>query len=72
MSKAVSQLSYSITHSKFEATDSVSDEAVLIRVLSLFELVVSSKVGQLYLDDKSVCEIVEAAFGMSFQGRASG
>ncbi len=61
-----------VTRCKFEATDSVADEAVLASILRLLSLIMSSEAGLATLDDKSVCEMVEVAFGMLFQGRVSG
>ncbi len=61
-----------VTRCKFEATDSVADEAVLASILRLLSLIIDSEAGLATLDDKSVCEMVEVAFGMLFQGRVSG
>ncbi|KAJ3127914.1 G-box binding factor [Nowakowskiella sp. JEL0407] len=67
-----SQLTHSITHCKFEATDAVSDEIVLLKILKLLSDLVVNDTSRSNLDDKAVCEIVEAAFGMCFQSRVSG
>lgn len=69
---AMSNLTHSITHCKFEATESVSDEGVLLKILRLLVVTITSEAGLNSLDDKGVCEMVEAAFGMCFQGRVSG
>jgi len=68
---AISQLTHAITHCKFEATDSVTDEVVLASILRLIRVLINSEVG-LVVDDRGICECVEAAFGMCFQGRISG
>ena len=72
MNSAVAALAHSITHARFEATDTSSDEAVLMKILLLFELLLTSELGQKNLDDKALCEMIEAGFGMSFQGRTTG
>ena len=69
---AISSLAHAVTHCKFEATDAVSDEVVLDRILRLLRVCVLSEAGQNALDDKGICEMLEAAFGMCFQGRVSG
>ena len=69
---AMKELVKAITRCKFEATDSVSDEAVLALILKLLASILESKQGRETLDDKSVCEMIEVAFGMLFQGRISG
>ncbi|KAI8799312.1 hypothetical protein BJ742DRAFT_884663 [Cladochytrium replicatum] len=68
---AMSVLVHSVTHCKFEATDAVSDEIVLTRILKLLRVIVNSDAGRRSLDDKGICEMVEAAFGMCFQSRVS-
>ncbi|KAJ3033358.1 GDP/GTP exchange factor for ARF [Rhizophlyctis rosea] len=68
---AMSALTHSVTRCKFEATDAVSDEVVLSRILRLLRVTVTSEAGQRNLDDKGICEMVEVAFGMFFQGRVS-
>lgn len=70
--EAVLELVSAVTRCKFEATDSVADEAVLASILMLLSLIIDSEAGLATLDDKSVCEMVEVAFGMLFQGRVSG
>jgi hypothetical protein len=67
----MSSLTHSVTHCKFEATDSVSDEIILDKILRLLRVIVTSEAGGKSLDDKGVCEMIEAAFGMCFQGRVS-
>ncbi|KNC98965.1 uncharacterized protein SPPG_05921 [Spizellomyces punctatus DAOM BR117] len=66
---AMAALTHSVTRCKFEATDAVSDEAVLAKILGLLRVIIQSEAGQKSLDDKGICEMVEVAFGMFFQGR---
>ena len=61
---------HAATHCKFEATDAVSDEVVLMKILSVLKAVLESAAGRL-LTDESVCEIMETAFSMCFQMRLS-
>ncbi|KAJ3023146.1 UNVERIFIED_CONTAM: GDP/GTP exchange factor for ARF, partial [Siphonaria sp. JEL0065] len=68
---AMSVLTHTVANSKFEATDPASDEVVLTRILRLIRVTVMSEAGQRTLDDKAICEMVETAFGMCFQGRVS-
>ncbi|KAJ3076852.1 GDP/GTP exchange factor for ARF [Podochytrium sp. JEL0797] len=68
---AMSVLTHTVANCKFEATDAVSDEIVLTRILRLIRVTVLSEAGQKTLDDKAICEMVETAFGMCFQGRVS-
>lgn len=71
LAPAMSALTHAVTHCKFEATDAVADEVVLSRILKLLRTAVESEAGLKSLDDKGICEMVEAAFGMCFQGRVS-
>ncbi|KAI8838851.1 hypothetical protein BJ741DRAFT_562615 [Chytriomyces cf. hyalinus JEL632] len=68
---AMSLLTHTVSNCKFEATDAVSDEVVLSKILRLIRVTVESEAGQKTLDDKAICEMVETAFGMCFQGRVS-
>jgi hypothetical protein len=68
---AISALVTSVTHCKFEATDVASDEVVLSQILRLLQITATSKAGKYGLDDKAICEMVEAAFGMCFQVRVN-
>ncbi|KAJ3392024.1 GDP/GTP exchange factor for ARF [Entophlyctis sp. JEL0112] len=68
---AMSVLTHTVSNCKFEATDAASDEVVLTKILRLIRVTVSSEAGRRTLDDKAICEMVETAFGMCFQGRVS-
>ena len=69
---AMAEVVNSVTRCKFEASDSASDEAVLSKILKLLSVIIQSEAGKRWLDDRAVCEMVEVAFGMYFQGRISG
>ena len=69
---ALQELVTAVTHCKFEATDSMSDEAVLGIILKLISVIVSSEAGLKCLSDHAICEMIQVAFGMVFQGRISG
>ncbi|KAJ3188710.1 GDP/GTP exchange factor for ARF [Gaertneriomyces sp. JEL0708] len=71
LAAAVYTITHSVTRCKFEATDSVQDEAVLAKILQLLRVIITSEIGHRCLDDKGICEMVEVAFGMFFQGRVS-
>ena len=71
LAEAISQLTHAVTRCKFEATDAISDEVVLARILRLLRTIAQSDAGRKYLDDKGICEMVEVAFGMYFQSRVS-
>ncbi|PVV02865.1 hypothetical protein BB560_002671 [Smittium megazygosporum] len=64
------ELTLAVTHCRFEATDSYSDETVLLQILETLRLIMTSKYGDL-LSDASVCELLEAVLGMAFQRRLS-
>lgn len=68
----MAELVNSVTRCKFEATDTIADEAVLAMILKLLSVIIRSEAGLVALDDRGVCEMVEVAFGMFFQGRISG
>lgn len=65
---AVAQLSFSITHCRFEATDQAEDDAVLLKILSIMETLVCG-FGTEYLNDESLCDIIETCLSMACQMR---
>ncbi|GAA5820135.1 hypothetical protein JCM3770_005386 [Rhodotorula araucariae] len=67
---AMSQLSSAGTHCKFEASDSVSDEVVLLKILDVLRNCLTGRLGQV-LSDESVCEIMETGLSMCCQMRLS-
>ena len=68
---AMLMLSSAATHCKFEASDSVSDEFVLLKILQVLRLALTSEVGQV-LSDESLCEMMETGLSMCCQMRLSG
>ncbi|KAJ3153537.1 GDP/GTP exchange factor for ARF [Geranomyces variabilis] len=68
---ATSALTDAVVRCRFEATDAVADEAVLAKILGLLRVILTSEIGQKTLHDKGICEMVEVAFGMIFQGRVN-
>lgn len=68
---AMSQLSSAGTHCKFEASDSVSDEVVLLKILDVLRNCLTGHLGQV-LSDESVCEMMETGLSMCCQMRLSG
>jgi brefeldin A-resistance guanine nucleotide exchange factor 1 len=70
ISIAMQLLSAAITHCRFEASDTVADEVVLLRILKLMEGMLSRPEGEL-LGDESVCEMMETGLSMCCQNRLS-
>ncbi|GAA5881801.1 hypothetical protein JCM1840_003881, partial [Sporobolomyces johnsonii] len=68
---AMSQLSTAGTHCKFEASDSVSDEVVLLKILDVLRNSLTGRLGSV-LSDESVCEMMETGLSMCCQMRLSG
>ncbi|VDC07154.1 unnamed protein product [Peniophora sp. CBMAI 1063] len=66
----LADLSTSISHCKFEASDSSGDEVVLLRILKVIEDCMCSPVGTL-LDDVEVCELLETVLTTCVQMRLS-
>ncbi|KAJ3000135.1 GDP/GTP exchange factor for ARF [Globomyces sp. JEL0801] len=69
--KAFFEMTHAVTRCKFEATDVVSDEVVLTKILTLLRTMALSESGKKSITDKGICEMVEVAFGMHFQNRIS-
>lgn len=63
-------LSTAITNCRFEATDTATDEIVLLRILKLMEGMISGPGGDI-LGDESVCEMMETGLSMCCQPRLS-
>jgi brefeldin A-resistance guanine nucleotide exchange factor 1 len=59
------------THCKFEASDSVSDEVVLLKILDVLRNTLTSDLGDV-LSDEAVCEMMETGLSMCCQMRLSG
>lgn len=62
----ISQLVFSITHCRFEATDQSEDDTVLLKILNIMELLVCG-FGNDYLSDESLCDIIETCLSMACQ-----
>lgn len=63
-------LASAITHCRFEASDSTTDEIVLLRILKLMEGMIAGPGGDI-LGDESVCELMETGLSMCCQSRLS-
>ena len=68
---AMAQLSTAGTHCKFEASDSVSDEVVLLKILDVLRNCLTGRLASV-LSDESVCEMMETGLSMCCQMRLSG
>ncbi len=84
---AMAAIAETVTHCKFEATDSVSDEVVLMKILQVLmdcshqqqcadhhlQVLRACLVSPagVYLTDEAVCEIMVTCFSMCFQMRLS-
>lgn len=66
MSLAMQRLAVAATHCKFEASDSVSDEIVLLKILQVLRVAFTSGPGSL-LSDESVCSMIETGLSMCCQ-----
>ena len=64
------KLSTAITHCRFEASDSATDEIVLFRILKLMEGMITGPVGEV-IGDESMCEMMETGISMCCQVRLS-
>lgn len=71
LAPAMAQLSTAGTHCKFEASDSVSDEVVLLKILDVLRNCLTGRLGDV-LSDESVCEMMETGLSMCCQMRLSG
>ncbi|KAG8986904.1 GDP/GTP exchange factor for ARF, partial [Tulasnella sp. 427] len=67
---ALAELSNSLAHCKFEATDSSGDEVVLMRIVNVIDTCQASPVGNL-LGDVEICEMLETVLTICCQMRLS-
>ncbi|RHZ59918.1 hypothetical protein Glove_360g53 [Diversispora epigaea] len=67
---AMSMLSSAATHCQFEASDSISDEFVLLKILHILKLALTCEVG-FVLSDEALCEMMETGLSMCCQMRLS-
>ncbi|KAF9199600.1 GDP/GTP exchange factor for ARF [Haplosporangium sp. Z 27] len=63
---AMQRLAVAATHCKFVASDSVSDEIVLLKILQVLRIALTSGPGE-YLSDESVCSMIETGLSMCCQ-----
>jgi brefeldin A-resistance guanine nucleotide exchange factor 1 len=68
---AMSQISAAGTHCRFEASDSISDEIVLLKILDVLKHALTGPVGYT-LTDEAVCQMMETGLSMCCQMRLSG
>lgn len=67
---AMQKLSSAVTHCRFEASDSATDEIVLFRILKLMESMINGPGGDV-IGDESMCEMMETGISMCCQVRLS-
>ncbi|CAJ0745271.1 24891_t:CDS:10 [Entrophospora sp. SA101] len=70
LSQAMSMLSSAATHCKFEGSDSVSDEFVLLKILQVLRLALTCEIGRV-LSDEALCAMMETGLSMCCQMRLS-
>jgi brefeldin A-resistance guanine nucleotide exchange factor 1 len=68
---AMAEVCVAVTHCRFEATDAISDEVVLMKILTVLKTSLHHPLGQ-QLSDEVICGMMETAFSMCFQMRLSG
>jgi golgi-specific brefeldin A-resistance guanine nucleotide exchange factor 1 len=68
---ALVELSSTVSHCKFEASDSSSDEVVLLKIMTAIQDCMCGSVGGL-LGDVEVCEMLETVLTTCCQMRLSG
>lgn len=69
---ALVELSSTVSHCKFEASDSSGDEVVLLKIMTvILDCIVASSVGGV-LGDVEICEMLEAVLTTACQMRLSG
>lgn len=71
LSAAITSVAGAGTHCKFEASDSISDEIVLLKILDVLRNTLTSELGDV-LSDEAVCEMMETGLSMCCQMRLSG
>ena len=64
------ELAQTVTHCRFEATDTVADEVVLMKILHVLKACLVSPAGYA-LTDEAVAGILVTCFSMCFQTRLS-
>jgi len=71
LDSALVELSSTVSHCKFEASDSSSDEVVLLKIMTVIQDCMCGYVGGL-LGDIEVCEMLETVLTTCCQMRLSG
>jgi brefeldin A-resistance guanine nucleotide exchange factor 1 len=72
LQSTLAELVAAATHCKFEASDSTSDEVVLLKILDVLKNCLLDRVLGAHLSDESVCMIMETGLSMCCQMRLSG
>lgn len=68
---ALAELSHTVSHCKFEASDASGDEVVMYRIMAVIEQCMCGEVGD-KLGDIEVCEMLETVLTTCCQMRLSG
>jgi len=68
---ALAELSATISHCKFEPSDSSGDEVVLFKIMAIIRDCICSQIGKV-LGDIEVCEVLETVLTTCCQMRLSG
>ena len=67
----LAELSHTVAHCQFDASDASADEAVVFRIMSVIEQCMCGPVGR-RLGDVEVCEMLETVLTTCCQMRSSG
>ena len=71
LESALAELSNTVSHCKFEASDSSGDEVVLLKIMTVIQDCMCSSMGNV-LGDVEVCEMLETVLTTCCQMRLSG
>jgi brefeldin A-resistance guanine nucleotide exchange factor 1 len=71
LDSALAELSSTVSHCKFEASDSSGDEVVLLKIMTVIRDCLCGSVGSI-LGDVEVCEMLETVLTTCCQMRLSG
>eukprot|EP00126_Sphaerothecum_destruens_P004315 Sdes_comp18112_c0_seq1m7556 len=66
--KCVRYIADSVIRTHFEATDMLSDEVVLMKIMQVLKTLIQLPSGR-YLTNEIVCDVLQSCFGISFQMR---
>jgi brefeldin A-resistance guanine nucleotide exchange factor 1 len=70
LEEALGELSHTVSHCKFEASDSSGDEVTLLKIMTVIEDCMTSAVGQ-NVGDIEICEMLETVLTTCCQMRLS-